>query len=301
VSALLLIVASWTAAAGGTADGAAAAEGTVDYLRDVGERSLTLDLYLPEAAAEQRSPLIVWIHGGAWRSGSKKSVPVTAWIDHGFAIASIDYRLSPEARFPAQIHDIKAAIRFLRAGAEMYRVDANRFVVAGSSAGGHLAALTGVSNDNAELEGAVGDHLHTSSDVQAVVSFYGASNLQSILFQSTPHGLSVRIPALDLLLGGQPADKPQLAKLASPVTHVDASDPPLWLIHGDADPQMPFEQSQELVAAYERLSLPVQLDVVSGGVHGGKEFYATDRLARLAAELKTALAEPAAAAPRAAQ
>lgn len=238
----------------------------------VGEHQLSLDLYQP-VSAEQPSPLVIWVHGGAWRSGSKADAPVAQLIEHGFAIASVDYRLSPVSRFPAQIHDIKAAIRFLRARAAQYKLDPARFAVAGSSAGGHLAALVGVTNDQEELEGAVGEHLSESADVQAIISFYGASNLQTILSQSTPHGLQVRVPALQLLLGGQPEEKPTLARLASPVAHVDPGDPPLLLIHGDQDPQMPFAQSRELESVYEQHHLPVQLHVVHGGVHGGTGFY----------------------------
>ncbi|MCA9057557.1 MAG: alpha/beta hydrolase, partial [Planctomycetaceae bacterium] len=170
----------------------------------VGDRQLLLDLYRSaDRNPDVRQPLIIWVHGGAWRSGSKDQVPVTYWLKQDFAIASVDYRLSPEARFPAQIHDIKAAIRFLRAHADEYGLDERAFVIAGASAGGHLAALVGVSNGVVELEGDVGRNSQTSSDVQAIVSFYGASNLQSILSQSTAHGLSVRVPALQLLLGGQ--------------------------------------------------------------------------------------------------
>jgi dipeptidyl aminopeptidase/acylaminoacyl peptidase len=124
--------------------------------------------------------------------------------------------------------------------------------------------------------------------VQAIVSFYGASNLQSILSQSTEYGLGVRIPALQMFLGGQPQDEPDLAKLASPVAHVDSNDPPLWLIHGDADPQMPLEQSRELAAAYQRAVCPVQLDVVKDGKHGGDEFYTEQRLTDLASQLRQA-------------
>jgi acetyl esterase/lipase len=259
----------------------------IEYAQ-VGERRLLLDLYQPIESGEPRSstPLIVWIHGGAWRSGSKEGVPITEFLEHGFAIASIGYRLSPEARFPAQIHDIKAAVRFLRQHAAAYSLDSNRFVVAGASAGGHLAALVGVSNGDVRLEGELGKHLELSSEVHAIVSFYGASNLQSILSQSTEYGLSVRVPALQLLIGGQPNDEPELAHLASPVAHVDASDPPLWLIHGDADPQMPFAQSEEFVRCYKALSLPVQLTVVRGGKHGGAEFFSKDRLASLAKQLQ---------------
>ena len=132
-------------------------------------------------------------------------------------MASVDYRLSTQAKFPAQIHDIKAAIRFLRARAADFHLDAGRIVIAGASAGGHLAALVGVSNRNSELEGKVGDYLGADSSVQGIVSYFGASDLTTILDQSTPHGLDVRVPALDLLLGGQPKDLPELAKLANAI------------------------------------------------------------------------------------
>jgi dipeptidyl aminopeptidase/acylaminoacyl peptidase len=111
-----------------------------------------------------------------------------------------------------------------------------------------------------------------SSNVQAIVSLYGASNLTSILAQSTPHGVSVRAPALGLLLGGQPEAKLELARLASPVSHVDASDPPLLMLHGDQDNQMPINQSHELEGAYAKLGLPVRLVVVHGAGHGGPAF-----------------------------
>jgi acetyl esterase/lipase len=223
----------------------------------------------------------IWVHGGAWRAGSRYPVPIAALVDEGFAVASVDYRLSTVARFPAQVQDIKAAIRFLRARAADYHLDPDRIFIAGSSAGGHLAALVGVTNDVPALEGEVGEHLGTSSDVQAIVSLYGAANLQSILDQSTEYGLSVRVPALQLLLGCQPAEQPELARLASPVAHVDAADPPLLLIHGDRDPQMPLQQSQELCDAYRQHKLPVSFHKVAGGVHGGPEFYDAAMLARI--------------------
>lgn len=248
----------------------------LEYAR-VDEQPLLLDLYLAPVA-ETPHPLIVWVHGGAWRAGSKSDVPIQALVERGFSIASVDYRLSPVARFPAQVHDIKAAIRYLRANAEKHHFDPQRFVIAGSSAGGHLAALVGVSNGHKELEGQVGDHLAVSSDVQAIVSFFGASNLETILSQSTPHGLSVRVPALQLLLGGQPTEQPELAQLASPITHVDDRDPPLLLIHGDQDPQMPINQSHELDGAYQRVKRTCQFEVIHGGAHGGPPFFDLARL-----------------------
>ena len=231
---------------------------------------LKLDLYLPQ---KTNALVVVYVHGGAWRDGSKSEMPLGGLIDQGYAVASVDYRLSRVASFPVQVNDIKAAIRFLRAEAGRLGVDASRIAVAGSSAGGHLAALVGVSNRVKALEGTVGDHLDESSDVQAIVSLFGASNLQTILAQSTPFGLKVRVPALQLLLGGQPEDHPDIARLASPVAHVDATDPPLLLIHGDQDPQMPINQSHELQGAYEAAGLPVQFHVIHGGKHGGPEFY----------------------------
>ena len=250
----------------------------IEYAK-VGELSLKLDLHRPQT---ENPALIVYVHGGGWRAGSKQDVPIGKLLDKGFAIASVDYRLSPQAAFPAQVHDIKAAIRFLRANAGVFHINTSKIAIIGSSAGGHLAALVGVTNGNKELKGKVGEHLDQSSDVQVIVSYYGASNLETILSQSTPKGLEYRIPALKLLLGDTPDKKPELAKLASPVAHLDRKDPPLLLIHGDADPQMPPQQSQELAKAYEALGLPVTLIVMPGSKHGGKEFYDDERTAVVA-------------------
>jgi acetyl esterase/lipase len=242
---------------------------------EVDGHKLHLDLYLPEQVAHPA--LIVWVHGGGWRNGSKDNMPLSGIVNKGFAAASVDYRLSPVARFPAQIHDIKAAIRFLRAKQSEYGYDPDRFVIAGSSAGAHLASLVGVTNGHPELEGRVGGHLNESSDVQAIVSYFGASNLTTILSQSTPHGLRMRVPALEQFLGARPEKNPQVAKLASPVFHVDPGDPPLMLLHGDQDPQMPVNQSIELQGRYRQLGLPVELEFVHGAGHGGKQFTAAER------------------------
>ncbi len=231
---------------------------------------LKLDLYLP--ATPTPAGLIIWVHGGAWRAGSRAAVDLRGLVERGWGIASVDYRLSTVARFPAQIHDIKAAIRFLRAHSADYGYPTNRFVIAGSSAGAHLAALVGVTNGVAELEGNEGEFPKDSSAVQAIVDLYGASDLTTILAQSTPHGLAMRAPALELLLGGRPDAKPELARLASPVFFVDANDPPLLLLHGDRDPQMPINQAHELEGAYENAGLSVTFKVLHGSGHGGPAF-----------------------------
>jgi acetyl esterase/lipase len=247
---------------------------------------LRLDVALPAAGATPS--LLVWVHGGAWRSGDKDEVP-RLFVEQGFATASMNYRLSGEARFPAAVHDIKAAIRFLRAKAADFGYRTDRIAIAGSSAGGHLAALVGVTNGHQALEGVVGDHRSESSDVQAILDYYGASDLTTILEQSTPFGLGVRVPALELWLGARPEQARALAELASPVHHVDRSDPPLLMFHGDRDPQMPINQSHQLEGAYEALGLDVALEVVHGGAHGGAAFYTPERVERALAFLRRTL------------
>lgn len=236
----------------------------------VGERLLTLDLYLP---AEVKSPyLIVWVHGGAWRGGSKANPPKDL-LARGFALASVEYRLSTEARFPAQIHDIKAAIRFLRAKAKKYGYREDKIAVWGSSAGGHLAALIGVSNNHVTLEGNLGAYTNVSSSVQATIDYYGPTNFLSILNQSTPHGVSVRAPALKLLLGNSPDQVEDLAKLASPVYLVDKDDPPMLIMHGDQDVQVPINQSHELEGRYQAVGAKAKLIVIHGAGHSSPDYF----------------------------
>jgi acetyl esterase/lipase len=241
---------------------------------------LALDLYMP--ADVDQPPLIVYIHGGAWRFGSRDSVSPIDLVDEGYAIASVSFRLTPVAPLPAQVHDIKGAIRFLRANASTYGFDADRIGITGVSSGAHLAALVGLTNDSAPHEGEVGGNLDVPSDVQAIVSYFGASNLTSILAQSTPLGLNVREPALELLLGGSVEDKVNLARFGSPVFQIDTADPPLLLLHGDQDPQMPINQSLELFGAAKDNGIQVQFIPVHGAAHGGDAFFDADRTALVA-------------------
>ncbi len=238
-------------------------------------KPLALDLYMP--TGNKAPSLVVWVHGGAWYLYDKKQYP-KALVDNGFALASLDFRQSTDARFPAQVYDIKAGIRFLRAKAREYGYRTDRIAIAGASSGGHLAALVGVTNGEKEFEGTEGEYLNESSNVQAILDYFGASDLTTILAQSTPFGLNVRKPALDKLLGGQPDAVPELAKLASPVFFVDRADPPLLLLHGDRDPQMPINQAHELQGAYEKLGLDVHFHVVHGAGHAGAVFYEGEHL-----------------------
>ncbi len=242
----------------------------VEYA-EVDGKALAFDLYMPEGV--DNPPLIVQIHGGAWRFGTKDGGVPFEFVEAGYAVASVEFRQASEAPFPAQIHDIKAAVRYLRGHAQTYGFNAEKIAITGASSGAHLALLVGVSNGHPALEGNVGHHNNDSSDVQAILSYFAATDLTTILDQSTPFGLNLRTTALDFLLGGQPADVPELAKLASPVYHVDANDPPLILFHGDRDPQMPINQSLQMLGAYQDAGLDVKFVPVHGAVHGGPQFF----------------------------
>ncbi len=236
---------------------------------EVDGKKLQLDIYKPKA---QKEPyLIVWVHGGAWNTGSKENPPL-GLIPFGYALASVDFRASTEKPFPADVHDIKAAIRFLRANASKYGYKADKIIIWGSSSGGHLAALVATTNNNTALEGTLGDFTKTSSSVQGCIDFYGPTNFLTILNQSTPHGLNVRLPALAILLG-KPLDQvTELAKLASPVYQVDASDPPLFIVHGEQDIQVPINQSIELMSAYKSKGLKVQIEFIPDAGHSSPAY-----------------------------
>jgi acetyl esterase/lipase len=211
-------------------------------------------------------------------------------VDRGYAIASVSFRLTPVAPLPAQVHDIKGAVRFLRANAARYGYDADHIGITGVSSGGHLAALVGLTNGSAPHEGTVGGNSGVSSDIQAIVSYFGASNLTTILAQSTPRGIEIREPALDLLLGGPLAEHEELARFGSPVFYVDASDPPLLLLHGDQDPQMPINQAHELHGVAKEAGITVGFEVVHGAGHGGNGFFDEARTALVADFLAAAFA-----------
>jgi len=242
----------------------------LEYAR-VGAKSLRLDLYLPRRESGARLPVVVWIHGGGWRSGNKSRTRAPEVLGDGYAVASINYRLSHEATFPAQIHDCKAAIRWLRAHADRYGLDPERIGAWGSSAGGHLAALLGTSGDVAELEGDVGGNLDQSSRVQAVCDFFGPADLLAVLEPGAWASHGRPTSSVALLLGGPVAERVDLARLASPVTHVSADDPPFLIVHGDQDAVVPLDQSERLYRALTAAGVECTLHVVKGAGHGFRD------------------------------
>ena len=263
-----------------------AAEMTADIVYvETPQGPLALDLYMPDAS---NPPLVVWIHGGAWRFGSKADPQALPIVDQGFALASVAFRQSTDAPFPAQMHDIKAAIRFLRANAERYGYRADGIAVWGHSSGGHLAALVGTTNNVPELEGTLGEHLDQSSAVQAIVDMAGPTDFTTILHQSTEFGVGVRKPALELLLGGD-LEAPEVmerARQASPYLQASVGDPPLLVIHGIQDNQVPINQALQLQAAYERLGLEVEHRWLVDTGHGSPVYYEGEVLQQVLAFLR---------------
>lgn len=231
---------------------------------EVDSKKLTLDIYKPTGKKDPY--LIVWVHGGAWHSGNKENPPL-GLLPFGYALASVDFRASTEKPFPADVHDIKAAIRFLRANANKYGYQSDKIIIWGSSSGGHLAALVATTNNNLALEGNLGNYTNASSSVQACIDFYGPTNFLTILNQSTPHGLNVRLPALAILLGKPVEQATELAKLASPVHQVDSNDPPIFIVHGEQDIQVPVNQSIELWSAYKSKNLKAQIEFIPNAGH----------------------------------
>ena len=239
----------------------------------VGDKKLLLDVYVPEDdnVEDEQLPLIVWIHGGAWRAGNKRNCPPLRFIKEGYIAASISYRLSHEAIFPAQIHDCKAAIRFLRANAAKYRIDPNSIGVWGSSAGGHLVALLGTSGDVKDLEGDVGT-TGTSSRVQAVCDFFGPTDFLKMDVDSLPGGRIVHDDPdspESQLIGAPIQEHPKKVARANPITYVTKDDPPFLIVHGDKDPLVPWQQTKYLFEAFQKVDLPnVQFHIVKGAGHG---------------------------------
>jgi acetyl esterase/lipase len=227
-----------------------------------------LDLYLP-LENKAPPPLVIFIHGGGWVNGDKRMVPAAMIAQHGFACAAINYRLSTEATFPAQIHDCKAAVRWLRDHAKEYNYDGDKIGVWGASAGGHLAALLGTSSGVAVLEGQEGN-THTSSRVQAVCDWCGPTNLLSLGSQvdkDSVLGVESRDGMIAKFLGGPPSEVPKVAKEAAPDTYVSKACPPFLIMHGDHDKLIPIAQSRDFYRLLQDKHVPSQMITVKNGAH----------------------------------
>jgi acetyl esterase/lipase len=219
-----------------------------------------LDFCAPSASGGPGPwPCVVFIHGGGWESGSKSGNAALGLCWRGYAVASISYRLSGDAPFPAQIEDCKAAVRYLRANAKRFNIDPNRIGASGVSAGGHLAALMGTTGDVTTFD--KGEYLDQSGAVKAVVDFFGPTNLAF-------YGASRPGDLLSRLIGGPLQDNRAKVQAANPIAYISPGDAPFAIFHGDADPLVPLKHSEALRDALQKANVPVSLTVVRGSGHG---------------------------------
>ena len=243
--------------------------GNIRYNNDTLQKHL-LDIYLP-ANAKGKIPLVILIHGGGWLSNDKYAdigymkKTVAEIVNSGFALASIDYRFSTQAVFPAQMQDCNRAVSFLYDNADKYGFDKNRFAIMGFSAGGHLASIVGLSKNN-DVAAFFMPGTSKSYRFKAVVDFYGPAEL--ILF---PGSNDAKSPE-GLLIGAAPISRPDLAKAASPITYVDKADPPFLIIHGEKD-QLVSTKHSELLSSWLRVSgVENELIIVKDAPHFGEMF-----------------------------
>jgi pectinesterase len=223
----------------------------------IGDLELLVDVIRPVDTGVI-SPAVIYVHGGGWAAGSKSDTPNELLASRGFATFSVSYRLSDEASFPAAIHDVKAAIRWVRANAADLRIDPERIGIWGHSAGGHLASLAAVTGDLPELEGD-GGNPEFSSSVQAAVPLSGPSWFPA----ESMHGDA----AVAKLLGAHQTEAPDLAAFASPAGHVSAGSPPFLIVHGEADTVVPISQSELLGERLREAGVESELIRVAGAGH----------------------------------
>lgn len=211
-----------------------------------------LDLFIPAQIDHTPPPLLVWIHGGGWREGDKRAHPLKPFFAQGYAVASINYRLSGEAPFPDQIDDVRTAIQWLRSHASTYGFDPKRIGIIGHSAGGHLSALFAVTTNEGNA-------------VQAVCSLSGPSDMERLFEQAQD---KKRQEALAALFAGSLKDKRSQVRAASPLQYITRNVPPLLLVHGDRDNVVPAEQAQLFADALRaKAAHPPQLVILAETTH----------------------------------
>jgi len=247
-----------------------------------------LDIYLPEKG-NGPFPVMVWIHGGGWQTGDKRSGN-PAWLDNGFAFVTINYRLSGEATFPAQIYDVKAAIRWVKANAAKYSLDPDRVIVGGGSAGGHLSSLAATSGGAKELEDLSMGNAGFSSEVRGCYDLYGPINFlemdkfhilngkEQFQHQSQPGS------ATSNLIGGLITENPEKVRQADPTTYISATTPPFFIVQGSDDPTVPVKGSEKFADDLRKAigSDKVELVVIKGAGHGGDQRFNDPELNRRA-------------------
>ncbi|WP_421681673.1 alpha/beta hydrolase [Stutzerimonas urumqiensis] len=260
-----------------SATGRSEAQATrIDILRDLPYAGTDnprqqLDLYRPRDRSEAALPVLIYLHGGAWWQGDKGAgaAHLPRFVASGdFAGVSVGYRLTDEASWPAQLHDAKAAVRWVKANADRYGLDAQRIAVWGHSAGAHLALMLGLTGDEPTLAGSLGPHDAFGTEVQAVLNFYGIVAIPALAGQpgygtrDSPDGPEAR------LLGAPVVEVPALARAASPISWISANDPPVLTFHGTEDAAVPYQQAVRLDRALRKAGVPSYFITVPDAGHG---------------------------------
>jgi len=234
------------------------------------QKELFLDLYLPEKKPDKPLPLLIYIHGGGWLGGTREYCPGKIVVQRNYAMACISYRFSNEALFPAQIQDVKAAVRWLRKNADKYDLDPNNFGAWGPSSGGHLTALLGTSAGVKELSGTTKNEAFSSA-VQAVCAWYPLTDFTKVppafeepITNATEDKYKdkewyIYTVVTHKFLGGPVSEKLELSNLANPITHIDSQDPPFLIMHGEKDKVIPISQSVLLADALAEKGIEVEL------------------------------------------
>jgi acetyl esterase/lipase len=260
-----------------------------------------LDIYIPDEG-EGPFPVILSIHGGAFKSGDKgdgQVTPMLKGLTRGYSVVSINYRLSGEEIWPAQIYDVKAAIRWVRANAKEYKLNPDEIAAWGGSAGGHLSAMAGTSGGVKELEDLSQGNPDQSSRVQAVVDWFGPTDFLKMDEHAkeskvnNPQIHSIPDSPESQLIGKNLADAPELVKAANPETYITKDDPPFFIQHGLVDPLVPYPQSVSLAEKLEKITgkEKVTLELIPGSGHGGPAFSTAENLQKVFAFLDRILKE----------
>jgi acetyl esterase/lipase len=238
----------------------------------------SLDIYFPEKTPDKPLPLVVWIHGGGWKGGSKTGCPAVFLVDRGYIVASVEYRFSQAAVYPAQIQDCKAAIRYLRANAAKYHIDPDHIGVWGASAGGHLVALLGTTGGSKEFA-PIGGNENQSDKVQAVCDWFGPADFHNVMAQAaadkTPSVIKFNTPAdpYSGLIGVKLGTDEAKDNAVSPIHFASKESAPTLIMHGDEDALVPYAQSVEFAEKLKNNGVEVMLQRFPKSGHGGPAFY----------------------------
>lgn len=257
----------------------------LSYAND--SKAQQMDIFIPEG--EGPFPAIILIHGGGFKFGDKKADYALAktLVANGYVAVPVNYRLSGEAVFPAALHDVKAATRYLKANAHKYSIDANNIGTWGSSAGGNLSAMMGTSSGDDFADGSVGDYVSQSTEIQACVDWFGPIDFAAMIQDAKELGFrdNFDVEIESAYIGADASDpvNSPLVQKANPTSYIDENDPPFYIQVGDEDPLIPYLQSKNFAAALRKAlgENKIEFEIIEGGGHGGSKFNTEENINKI--------------------